>query len=146
LGDQAVIDGGLRKLFQARLPHVHWCSVETGSTGRGIPDSNGCIDSHEFWVEFKATENYSVELRPEQVGWLLRRTRAGGRTFIAVRRKHDGGKRKGKPVDELWLYSGAAAKVLSELGLNKTYVQTLGIWSKGPAEWNWHTVGWWLQQ
>ena len=141
-----MIDGGLRKLFHARLPQFHFTSIETGSTGRGIPDDNYCHDTHEGWIEYKQTQTYNVGLRPEQVGWLLRRTRAGGRTFIAVRRKHDGGKRKGKSVDELWLYSGAGAKMLNELGLNKTWAQALQMFEDGPARWDWDKIGWWLQQ
>ena len=141
-----MIDGGLRKLFHAHLPQVHWQSIEAGGTGRGIPDSNGCVDGKEFWVEFKQTANYAVGLRPEQVGWMLRRTRAGGRTFIAVRRRHDGGRRRGARVDELWLYNGAGARVLSELGMKACRGAALGIWEGGPARWGWEKVGWWLGQ
>ncbi len=141
-----MIDGGLRKLFQARLPHIHFVSIETGGTGRGIPDTNFCVDGHEGWIEFKQTQSYRVGLRSEQVSWLLRRTRAGGRTFMAVRRKHKGGKHKGKAVDELWLYNGAEARRLSELGLNKTWAQALQMFEASPGKWDWAKIGWWLEQ
>ena len=141
-----MIDGGLRKLFHAHLPQIHFTSIETGSTGRGIPDDNYCDDGHEGWIEYKTTENYTVGLRPEQVGWLLRRTRAGGRTFVAVRRRHGGGRRRGARVDELWLYNGAGARVLAELGMKACRGAALGIWESGPARWDWEKVGWWLGQ
>lgn len=128
-----MIDGGLRKIFKEKLPHFHWQSIETGGTGRGIPDSNFCYKGIEGWVEYKVTDGWLCDLRPEQVGWHLKRHRAGGRTWIAVRRKHDGGPRKGPPVDELWIAPGKLAKELQEYGLKLEHPELHMF----PAPWPW---------
>lgn len=134
------VDGGLRTLFREKLREgFHWQSIETGGTGRGIPDSNYCCDGIEGWVEFKQTEGWAVTLRPEQIGWLVTRSMRGGRVFIAVRRQHDGGVRRGESVDELWLLRGAAARELRTQGLQGG-VGVLGVWSGGPAGWDWQGV------
>src|SRR6266699_154364 len=108
-----MIDGGLRKIFRKHLPKFHWLSVETGLTEQGVPDSNFCIDGREGWVEFKLTSANKVTFRSEQIGWLLRRSRAGGRTYIAVRYHPPGGPRRGPPRDALYIYPGAAARLLA---------------------------------
>lgn len=137
-----MIDGGLRQLFRDHLPGVHWQSVETGGTGRGIPDSNGCCDGVEFWVEFKQTDGWSVTLRPEQIGWIERRTRHGGRVWIAVRRRHAGGVRRGTSVDELYLLPGRLARAARLNGLRSDALgpHLLGPMTGGPSRWNWDAV------
>src|SRR5580765_135563 len=101
-------DGNLRSIFQTYIPQFHWQAVETWSTGQGVPDCNFCGKGIEGWIENKRTAAWKVDMLPEQVGWIERRLRAGGRVFIAVRRKHFGGIKKGKPEDELWLFNGGA--------------------------------------
>lgn len=142
------IDGGLRGLFTKYIPEAHWQSIETGGTGRGVPDTNYCIRSPgpgargvEGWVEFKVTSTYSVgTMRPEQVGWIHKRARYGGRVFVAVRRQHEGGPRKGHPVDELWLIEGGGIMSLAQEGLVADRVWTLHVSSGGPSAWNWLQV------
>lgn len=136
------IDGGLRSLFHTHLKSgAHWQAIETGGTGLGIPDSNYCIDSKEGWVEFKQTDSWSVGMRPEQCSWLRTRRARGGVAWIAVRRKHDGGPRKGAAVDELWLCDGEWAQILSDHGLKHPDILWAGVWSGGPARWQWGEVG-----
>src|SRR5215213_7651185 len=92
-------DGGLGKLIPDHLPQVHFQRIETGGTGRGVPDLNGCWGGTEFWIENKHTAGWCVprdKMRAEQVGWLERRARAGGRVFLAVRQT-------GRRRDDLWL-------------------------------------------
>lgn len=132
------IDGGLRPLFRQKLPTIHWVSIETGGTGRGIPDSNGCRDGNEFWVEFKQTKTHSVGLRPEQVAWLMRRSRVGGSCFVAVRCRTEAGPRRGPARDELWLFRGSDAVELKQDGLNCCL--HLGVWEGGPANWCWAEI------
>lgn len=133
-------DGGLRQLFHARLREgIHWQAIETGGTGRGIPDSNYCCGGVEGWVEYKQTSAWSVGMRPEQVGWHLTRAQRGGRTFVAVRRQHDGGVRRGAAVDELWLFQGTAVSSLARSGLLSDD-GLLGRWSGGPSQWDWVQV------
>lgn len=135
-------DGGLRKIFQQHLPEFHWQSVETWSTGQGVPDVNYCYDAKEGWIEFKQTENFSVDISPHQVAWIERRTRAGGRVFIAVRRKHEGGPRKGEATDELWLFFGAVARVLLRNSLTSIpLISRVLMTPGGPNRWNWPGIG-----
>lgn len=131
-----MIDGGLRRLFHEKLNHFHWQAIETGGTGRGIPDSNFCYKGIEGWVEYKASSGWSVGLRPEQVAWHLKRTRAGGNTWIAVRQKHQGGPRKGDPIDVLHLIPGKLANELQEQGLQIEHPQIVRL----PAPWRWPLV------
>ena len=134
-----MIDGGLRKIFHSKLPDIHWQAIETGSTGKGIPDSNGCYQGVEFWCEFKKTSANVVNLSPEQVGWILRRKRAGGNVYIAVRKKRSQSVRR-EACDELWLFSGIDAAHLKEGGLKSNLVLPLGIWRGGPNKWDWQAV------
>lgn len=135
------IDGGLRGIFHDHLrTGAHWQAVETGGTGRGIPDSNYCIDGVEGWVEFKHTSAWSVGVRTEQNSWHRTRTARGGRTFFAVRRRHLGGKIRGLPVDELWMCAGKYSTQLMNEGLRCPDICWLGVWSGGPSRWNWDTV------
>lgn len=122
-------DGGLRRLLRENLPTVHWCTVESGAIAPGTPDVNGCRHGSEFWIECKQTDGWAVTLRPEQVGWLMRRARAGGRVFVLVRRASS----------ELWLLPGARADLLKAEGLRGS-VAPLGVWRGGPARWSWAEV------
>ncbi len=115
------VDDGLRPIFRSRLSGMHWQAIESGLVERGIPDSNYCARTSvlgfedrypgiEGWIEYKATSNYTVDLRPEQVGWLTTRARHGGRVFVAVRRRATAGPRGGAADDELHLFSGEFAR------------------------------------
>lgn len=137
-----MIDGGLRQIFRHHLPTFDWQSIESGMTGLGIPDSNYCVDGVEGWVEYKLTSTSKVGLRSEQVGWLLRRSRAGGRTFIAIRYRHSGGPRRGEPVDRLFIYRGSQAKKVLVHGLT---IRPLASWAGGPSRWSWDQVSALLQ-
>lgn len=134
-----MIDDGLRSLFHTNLRiGFHWQAIESGLTGGGIPDSNYCVGGIEGWVEHKSTATGKVPISADQVGWHLRRARAGGHTFIAVRQRHRGGPRLGWAIDRLWLYAGTDAKALKLTGLRNT---PLGSWEGGPTGWNWEKVG-----
>ena len=137
-------DDGLRRLFKTELEMLqfHCQSVETGGTGQGIPDTNFCCRGVEGWIEYKATDGHAVTLRPEQIGWIERRVRCGGRVFIAVRRRHEGGARRGLPVDELHLIPGYAARQARLGGLRDPEVLSarLGLWQGGPSKWCWAEV------
>jgi hypothetical protein len=143
------IDGGLRGLFRERIPEAHWQSIETGLTGRGVPDSNYCIPAwgpagerhaKEGWIEFKKCTSRKIGLRPEQVAWISRRARVGGRVLVAVRLQHDGGPRKGDPVDELWLLEGGGVLDMAQRGLVENAVWVLHRSGGGPAAWDWGRV------
>lgn len=134
---RAKADGDLRKIFREHLPHMHWTPIETALTGSGVPDANSCYNGIEFWVEYKSTSGWSVVIRPEQVGWLYRRARAGGRCFVAVRRHSLGGVRS-DPVDDLYIFPGASAPGLRTRTLRE--LEPLGLFSGGPGRWDWDGV------
>jgi len=122
---------------------VHWQAIESALTGSGIPDSNGCHDEQEFWMECKSTQAWAVKFEPEQIGWIHRRTRAGGLVWIAVRRRHEGGPRIGDPVDELWLVQGCWVRELAGNGLKhmlETPWPTTFVFHDGPSKWEWPLV------
>jgi hypothetical protein len=126
-----VIDGGLRNIFKEKMPWAHWQAIETGAVGLGVPDSNVCFSGRELWVEFKKTDHWAVTMRPEQIGWISRRTRLGGCVFIAIRRAQD----------ELWLVDGKWVKELAAGGLK--WVSTLEghhVWRGGRANWDWPEI------
>ena len=133
-----MIDGGLRKMFHIKLKHFHWQAIESGLMGSGIPDSNYCGDGAHGWIEFKLTRGWTVGLRPEQIGWLLRRTRAGGITFIAIRQQI-------RTDDVLWLFPGRMARELKESGL-KAFPDHPGRWHGGPGRWDWLKINYLLRQ
>lgn len=127
-------DGGLSDIYLKHLPQFHWQS--TWSLGGGAPDINGCLDGQELWIENKSTSGWAVKFEFGQVAWHERRLRAGGRTFVAVRRLASAGPRRG---DELWLFRGDQARQLEEKGLKETRPI---FWEQGgPARWHWDEVG-----
>jgi hypothetical protein len=131
-------DGGLRQLFQRHLRTWHWQSVETFSTGQGVPDLNYCVMGIEGWIELKRAEANAVSITPEQVGWAERRLRAGGRVFLAVRQQTTQGPRKGPASDVLWLFRGSSTRLVKEYGLMGA--TPLGRWENGPTQWQWTVV------
>jgi hypothetical protein len=132
-------DGGLRQIWRARMPAVHWSSIETGGSEPGVPDMHGCLDGVAFWIEDKLSHGFAVEVRPAQIGWLSRYTRQGGRAFIAVRRLAEAGPRRGAAVDELWLFDGSLAAQLNREGLRGPAKLLLS--EGGPAKWAWPRIG-----
>lgn len=133
-------DANLGSIFQNHMPTVHWQRIET-MVGRGTPDLNGCLYGQEFWIENKTTSGWAVTFEMGQVAWHERRLRAGGRTFVAVRRIANAGPRRGAACDELWLYRGQAARQLEAGGLKETRHLATGLWVGGPARWHWDTIG-----
>jgi hypothetical protein len=119
-------DGGTGPLLVKNLPRIHWQSVETWSTGRGVPDYNFCCDGVEGWLELKKSSGWAVDMEPEQIAWAERRLRHGGRLFILVRRKED----------ELWLFHGSAARELKLRGLKE--LSPMARWSR---PWPWEELG-----
>lgn len=137
------IDGGLRSLFRQNIMG-DWCSVESGTTGGGIPDSNYCIEGHDGWIEYKQTTGWAVTLRPEQVGWIARRVRNGGTVWIAVRQQAPAGPRR-PPRDALWLFRGTWAARAKAEGLRGPWVAEaapadLHVYDGGPARWGWRAI------
>ena len=129
------MDGGLRQIFRQKI-HADWCSIESGTTGGGIPDSNYCLKGIEGWIEYKLTMGHTVPLRPEQIGWITRRVRNGGRVHIAVRQLAAAGPRR-DARDALWLIPGADAATARIDGLTNA---RWPVWHGGPGQWDWPAI------
>jgi hypothetical protein len=131
------VDGGLRKLFREHFPEAQWTSVETGSTGAGVPDAEYCFPGGaQGWVEFKLATANVVRIDPEQVAWAERRSRNDGPVFLAVRQKALQGPRR-KAVDALFLYRGIQTRAVMLGGL---VTSPVGWWPGGPARWDWDAI------
>ena len=138
-----MIDGGLRQLVRRYLADFHWAAVETGGTGRGIPDDNFCHDGVEGWVEHKIATGWKVDLRPEQVGWIERRRRSGGRVFILVRRTN-----ASSECDDVYLFAGDDARKLKTFGLPRGKPLAAADQAMplafcpgyGPQKWDWERI------
>jgi hypothetical protein len=124
------MDGRLRQLFKQHLPEIDWQAIDV-TGGRGVPDSNGCYDGKEFWIEHKLTHGRKAGMRSEQVAWIERRLRHGGKVFIAVRRVNT-------TVDDLHLLFGSVARALA--AGEWPYPAPLGHWGGGPARWDWQKI------
>lgn len=123
-------DGGLRALLVRNLPRVHFQSVETWSTGQGVPDLNYCVDGAEGWIELKKSDGWVVNFEPAQIAWLERRARAGGRVFVFVRRKRD----------ELYVLPASAARPLLTRRESLRSVERIALFDGGPRAWNWPEI------
>lgn len=130
-------DGGLGALFR-KMTDFDWTIVETGGTTPGVSDHNYCIDGVEGWVEMKQTRTYRVNFEQFQPQWIHRRVRHGGNVWIAVRRWHDGGPRRGDPVDQLWMFAGRDVLELADNGMSLDIAA--GMWGGGPHAWGWRAV------
>ena len=130
-------DGGLRPLFSERIKGAHFQPIETWSTGQGVPDVNCCLRGTETWIEFKVTATNAVRISTEQIGWIERRIRAGGRVLVIVRYKCLAGLRR-QAHDELLIFAGADVRALAVGGL--TAAVALAAWDGGPRAWDWGVV------
>jgi hypothetical protein len=133
-------DGNLRTTFQKHLPDAHWQAVETWGIAPGVPDAEFCFPGgYQGWIEFKVTKLSATTITAQQVAWLERRCRYGGRAFLAVRRKRNGvGARAKLRCDELHLFDGTEAHAILVGGI--AGATPLGVWSGGAARWDWDAV------
>jgi len=126
-----MIDGKLNDLLRKHLPEVDWVRIESGGTGLGIPDLNYAYDGREGWIELKGLiAGFKFGMRPQQVAWIERRRRHGGKVLIFVR--------KG---DAAWLFPGDAARDLFDRGLRAVDKWMPLVHFEGsPATWNWRDL------
>ena len=77
-------------LLRKNLPQIHLQSIETGMTGSGVPDVNGCAKGKEFWIELKEIHSgNALTLRPMQISWLAKRALHGGQVFVMARKNNE---------------------------------------------------------
>ena len=75
-------------LLKNNLTDIHFQRIETGLTGSGVPDVNGCAKGKEFWIELKEIHSCkSLTLRPMQVAWMAKRSAVGGQVFVLARKQ-----------------------------------------------------------
>ena len=68
-------------LIQRKKKDWHLVRIES-HTINGIPDVNACMEGNEFWLELKANDAKNYGLSKYQINWFLKRSRAGGKSFI----------------------------------------------------------------
>lgn len=130
-------DGGLRKTLAGhlRVPDWHWTMVETGAMEAGVPDLHYASRGAAGWIETKWTDAWAVDVRPHQVAWNVSYSRAGGRSWFAVRRL--GTTLRDGAYDELWILRGSAAPELQDHGLRLPSQLVVCRCSGGPESWDW---------
>jgi hypothetical protein len=70
-------------LLRTNLPQLHLQRIETGMTGAGVPDVNGCAKGKEFWIELKEIHSgNALTLRPMQISWLAKRASFGVKSSL----------------------------------------------------------------
>jgi hypothetical protein len=108
----------------------HGCVVERieNRVNLGVPDMLVGIGSRFVMLELKAlTRGLAVALRPHQIAFLTRHSRAGRPCFVLV---HDGGSVNRKA--SLSLYSGTQALELAEIGLRAAPIMS---WPDREIDW-----------
>lgn len=65
--------------------HTH-CSRIENTAGTGISDVSACHGGVEVWIEIKVISGRKVYFRNSQKSWIVRRTQAGGRVAILIRK------------------------------------------------------------
>lgn len=76
-------------LLKNNLTDIHFQRIETGLTGSGVPDVNGCAKGKEFWIELKEIHRgKSLTLRPMQIAWMAKRSAVGGQVFVLARKQN----------------------------------------------------------
>mgnify|MGYP000707654978 FL=1 len=112
-------------LLRTNLPNIHLQRIETGMTGAGVPDVNGCAKGKEFWIELKEIHSGNqLTLRPMQISWLAKRASHGGQVFVMARKN-----------DEIKLYHVDSLTGIKELvkgGYNSDALLTMTI----PYDWD----------
>ena len=100
-----------------------WQRIETGGTGRGIPDVFGAFEGECCWIELKIAKGNRVDLRPEQIAWLIKFGQTGLKTFILV----------GTDKRKMYLFPGLKAILVKDQGLKADSLLELNApynWSK----------------
>lgn len=128
-----MIDGGLYKLLKKNLPQVNWQRIEIGGTGHGVPDLNFCYQGIEGWLELKKDTKGRMDIRPEQIGWIIERLRHGGLVRIAVRLQTT-------YSDVLIIFDGSIVEKMETKSVERNLPLAIDFWEGGPKLWDWAEI------
>jgi len=121
-------EASLWALLKEHLPkEAHFQRIETGGTGKGVPDVNYCYEGKEVWIELKSIEGLKSTLTPFQIAWIYNRYRSGGNTFILMRKINT----KKKQIKLFSPSQGLSLKELGDLNWKTDSLVTLEI----PYKW-----------
>ena len=82
-------EASLWGLVKDHMPkEIHSQRIETGGTGKGVPDVNYCHEGKEVWIELKSIDGLKSELSPFQMAWLFNRSKVGGNCFVLIRKNN----------------------------------------------------------
>jgi len=108
-------------LMKPHIPNeAHVQRIETGGTGKGVPDVNYCQNGKEIWIELKSIKGNKSELSPFQIAWLYNRAKAGGNCFVLIRKNR-----------EIKLFQPTELKEIQELNWKSESAVTL----EAPYDW-----------
>lgn len=80
----------LWKLIKPHFPKdAHVQRIETGGTGRGVPDVNFAHQGKEIWIELKSIKGNHLTLTEFQIVWMHKRRASGGRCFILAKKNKE---------------------------------------------------------
>lgn len=81
------------KAAERGRPFTRWMRCENVASN-GVPDINGCIAGHEFWMEVKCPKVHqrpdtpvfgsSHPIGPQQFAWFKAQSQAGGRAYLLL--------------------------------------------------------------
>jgi len=104
-----------------RRTGAHVDQIETGETGRGIPDLHVLSPNKgTYWVELKVSRTktkLTVDIKPVQILWHEQYAKLGGRSFIAVYNEAD---------SHIYLFRGVDSRDAST-GDVRPYIQFTSI-------------------
>ena len=77
-------------LVKQHIPKdAHVQRIETGLTGKGVPDLNYCQNGKEIWIELKSIQGNKSQLSPFQIAWIHNRAKAGGNCYVLIRKNKE---------------------------------------------------------
>ena len=77
-------------LIKQHIPKdAHVQRIETGLTGKGVPDLNYCQNGKEIWIELKSIQGNKSQLSPFQIAWIHNRAKAGGNCYVLIRKNKE---------------------------------------------------------
>jgi Holliday junction resolvase len=77
-------------LVKQHIPKdAHVQRIETGLTGKGVPDLNYCQNGKEIWIELKSIRGNKSQLSPFQIAWIHNRAKAGGNCYVLIRKNKE---------------------------------------------------------